>query len=205
MSLKQTILGFLVEQPRHGYELKRVLSPALSRERTVNDGVLYPLLARMEREGLIRKTIEDGERTPKRHVFAPTARWREAFLTWLRTPVGEDDEVTYDFLLGHPFLNKCLFFRHLERVEIGAKLAAQKATASAKLAAFRRIRDGMRERRVDPYRLAILDLGILQQRDKLRWLDELLQGLERRGSPARRRRRASASARGARRAPDGAP
>ena len=62
--MKYPILGFLIDQPMHGYELKRALSPALPRERRVNDGVLYPLLQAMEAEGLISGRVERRERAP---------------------------------------------------------------------------------------------------------------------------------------------
>ena len=67
--MKHAILGFLVDQPMHGYELKRKLSPALPRERRMNDGVLYPLLRRMEEDGLVRKRVERGEGGRDRNVF----------------------------------------------------------------------------------------------------------------------------------------
>ena len=77
--MKHAILGFLIDQPMHGYELKRALSPALPPERRVNDGVLYPLLKRMEAEGLIRGRVERGTARRDRHVFHPTATGRRAF------------------------------------------------------------------------------------------------------------------------------
>ena len=180
------ILGFLIDEPRHGYDLKRVLSPALGRDRQLNDGVLYPLLAKLARDGWIRRSIErDGGRA--RHVYAATALGRRRFATWLATAVDEEDEVTYDFLLGHPFLAKCIFFARLEPAARRTKLAAQRAAAEAKLAAFRTIRAGMVERRVDPYRVAVLDLGIAQQREKIRWLRRC-ERLGRRTRSAPRRR-----------------
>ena len=56
------ILGFLIDQPRHGYDLKRVLSPALTRDRQLNDGVLYPLLAKLMRDGHVRRSVERAGR-----------------------------------------------------------------------------------------------------------------------------------------------
>lgn len=163
------ILGFLIDEPRHGYDLKRVLSPALGRDRQLNDGVLYPLLAKLTRQGYVRRSVErEGGRA--RHVYAATASGRRHFTTWLATAVDEEDEVTYDFLLGHPFLAKCVFFTRLTPSARREKLAAQRASAETKLAAFRTIRAGMVERRVDPFRIAVLDLGIAQQREKIRWL-----------------------------------
>ena len=149
MSLKYTILGVLMDKPRHGYDLKHALSPALPRQRLMNDGILYPLLARMEKEGLVHSRVERGNGRPDRHVFEPTAAGRRVFFDWLRGPAFEEDEVSYDFFLGHPFLTKCMFFKHLSREEVRAKLAAQAETASAKLETFYRIREGMAERSVD--------------------------------------------------------
>jgi DNA-binding PadR family transcriptional regulator len=171
--MKNAILGFLIDQPMHGYELKRALSPALPPERRVNDGVLYPLLKRMEADGLISGRVERRDRAPDRRVFHTTAAGRRAFEQWLESSVDEQDEVAYDFMLGHPFLTKSLFFRKLSTAQVAGKLAAQLETSETKLADFQRIRKGMVERGVDPYRVAVLDLGIAQQREKVRWLKQL--------------------------------
>lgn len=172
--MKQAILGFLVDQPMHGYELKRKLSPALPRERRMNDGVLYPLLRRMEAEGLVRKRVERGATGRDRNVFHATARGRREFDRWLRSSDEEADEATYDFLVGHPFLTKCLFFARLDPDEVEQKLAAQLEDSTRKLETFRAIRKGMVARDVDPYRIAVLDLGIAQQKERLRWLKRMV-------------------------------
>jgi DNA-binding PadR family transcriptional regulator len=177
LSLKYTILGLLIDRPMHGYELKRAVSPALPRDRLMNDGVLYPLLARMEKERLVRRKLERSGRRPDRHVFHPTAIGRRVFFEWLRGSVFEGDQVTYDFFLGHPFLSKCVFFKHLTREQIRTKLLAQRESCLAKLETFNEIRKGMVERRVDPFRIAILELGIAQHREKIRWLEKLTSEL----------------------------
>src|SRR4051794_5865647 len=130
----------------HGYELKRALSPALPRERRVNDGVLYPLLKRMESEGLISGRVERGAGAPDRRVFHPTESGRRAFQEWLESSAEEEDEVTYDFMVGHPFLTKCLFFHELGPASVDRKLTGQLESSEAKLADFQRIREGMVER-----------------------------------------------------------
>ena len=171
--MKYAVLGFLLDQPMHGYELKRALSPALPRARRVNDGVLYPLLKRMEADGLISGRVERSEGSPDRRVFHPTETGRQAFREWLESSADEEDEVAYDFLVGHPFLTKCLFFEKLGPDGVTRKLADQIASSKAKLAEFQRIRDGMVERGVDPYRVAVLDLGIAQQEQRVRWLEQM--------------------------------
>jgi len=171
--MKHAVLGFLIDHPMHGYELKRALSPALPRERRVNDGVLYPLLKRMESEGLISGRVERRAGAPDRRVFHPTESGRRAFREWLESSAEEEDAVTYDFMVGHPFLTKCLFFDELTPASVERKLNGQLDSSEAKLADFRRIRDGMVERDVDPYRIAVLDLGIGEQRERIRWLKKL--------------------------------
>jgi DNA-binding PadR family transcriptional regulator len=171
--MKHAILGFLVDQPMHGYELKRKLSPALPRERRMNDGVLYPLLKRMEDEGLVRKRVERGESGRDRNVFHATARGKREFDRWLRSSDDEADEAAYDFLVGHPFLTKCLFFAELSPGEVARKLGDQLEDSTRKLETFQTIREGMVARDVDPYRIAVLDLGIAQQKERVRWLKRM--------------------------------
>jgi hypothetical protein len=56
------------------------------------------------------------------------------------------------------------------------KLGAQLADSTRKLETFRAIRKGMVARDVDPYRIAVLDLGIAQQKERLRWLKRMVDG-----------------------------
>ena len=181
--MKYAVLGFLIDQPMHGYELKRALSPALPPGRRINDGVLYPLLKRMETEGLIQKRIEPGGKSPDRHVFHATEHGRSVFDEWLRGADEESDEVKYDFLLGHPFLMKFLFFGALTPAQRRAKLDAQLSDSLEKLATFESIREGMVARGVDRHRVAVLELGIAQQKEKVRWLRRMIKAGN---TPARR-------------------
>jgi DNA-binding PadR family transcriptional regulator len=176
--LKYPVLGFLTARAMHGYELKAALSPALPRERRVNDGVLYPLLRRLERDGLIRGRDEAGEGGRGRVVYQATGRGRAEFTAWLESGADEQDDVTYDFLVGNPFLTKCLFFGRLGPDEVERKLRDQLERSRAKLAEFGRIRAGMAERGVEPFRIDVLDLGIAQQRARVRWLRGMLDQTE---------------------------
>src|SRR2546423_14819243 len=87
--MRHAILGFLIDQPMHGYELKRALSPALPPERRVNDGVLYPLLKRMEAEGLISGRVERRDGAPDRRGVHTAAARRRAVEGGLGRAGGE--------------------------------------------------------------------------------------------------------------------
>ena len=141
--MKYPVLGFLTDRPMHGYELKAALSPALPREKRVNDGVLYPLLRKLESEGLIRGKREQGATgAPESCTGRPHVAGVQ-FAEWLGSDAEEHDEVAYDFLVGHPFLTKCLFFGRLEPAEVARKAAGPARREPRKLGEFKRIRRGM--------------------------------------------------------------
>jgi DNA-binding PadR family transcriptional regulator len=57
------ILGFLAEEPLHGYEIKRRIEQLHGYASTVSDGTLYPAITRLLREGLvIQLTTAPGSR-----------------------------------------------------------------------------------------------------------------------------------------------
>jgi len=173
MSLERAILGLLIESPMHGYALKKKLAPALSRRGLPNDGVFYPLLSRLERDGLVSKKIVEIEGRPNRHILSITPRGKQAFRRWLEGDDDEADEVTYDFFLGSPFITKCMFFDRLEPSEVAQKIDRQRQATQAKLGELARIRQKLVDRGVNRFRIAILDLGVAQQRARLRWLGQL--------------------------------
>ena len=88
----------------------------------------------------------------------------------------EADEATYDFLVGHPFLTKSLFFARLDPAEVRQKLDAQLADSTRKLETFRAIRN-MVARDVDPYRIAVLD-SASPSRGEVRWLKRMARPTE---------------------------
>jgi PadR family transcriptional regulator PadR len=89
MALRDVLIGLVLDRPDHGYSIKRRLSPGLPAERLINDGVLYPLLKRLEEEGLLSSHTERHAGRDRRN-FKATARGRRAFLAWLRSDLDED-------------------------------------------------------------------------------------------------------------------
>lgn len=73
-----TLLGLLVERPRHGYELEEVISARGMREwTTIGFSSIYYLLGRLRGRGLITEIETDRSRRGKgRKVFGPTAAGR---------------------------------------------------------------------------------------------------------------------------------
>lgn len=177
-SRAMVLVGLLLDRPRHGYELKAVLSPALPRRQQINDGILYPLLNRLEKDGLITGELVPQEGTPAKRVYHVTDAGREAFRDWLAGPSEEADEIPYDFLVHDSFLSKALFFGQLEEAVVRQKLRVRLGSSRQKLEELKRIRAGVEQGQAqrNRYFLALMDLGITQQQAQIEWLTRLLAG-----------------------------
>ena len=72
--LELCVLGVLAEDPTYGYAIAARLADAGLG--TVKGGTLYPLLARLETEGLVHASWHAGEGGPGRKYFALTGAGR---------------------------------------------------------------------------------------------------------------------------------
>jgi DNA-binding PadR family transcriptional regulator len=61
-SLRLYLLKLLDEAPRHGYDLIRLLEDRFMGTYAPSGGTIYPRLARLETEGLITHSVEDGKK-----------------------------------------------------------------------------------------------------------------------------------------------
>jgi DNA-binding PadR family transcriptional regulator len=173
MSAKYAILGVLMHCPGHGYQIKKLFAPFISKN-GLNDGQVYPTLTRLEKDGLVEKQVVHQEKSPNKNIYHITEPGREVFLRWLAGAEDETDPVKYDFFTQYRFLMKCNFFEHLSRAERIEKLERQIAAAKEKIAEYKSIRQDMSERGLSDYKLKIVDFGIETQLLKIRWVTGLL-------------------------------
>jgi DNA-binding PadR family transcriptional regulator len=86
MSIGQAFLGLLEEQPRHGYDLKRVYDERFSPGRPLHHGQVYATLSRLLKNGLVVvDTVEPGG-GPERKRYAITVAGVTDVQEWLRHP-----------------------------------------------------------------------------------------------------------------------
>ncbi|MFK0107679.1 PadR family transcriptional regulator [Streptomyces sp. NPDC091217] len=105
--LELSILGFLAEEPLHGYELKERIKALSGHVRPVSDGALYPAITRLVAAGKLDQRTEDGASAAPRRVLSLTGKGRSELLDRLRTP--KEAEIT-----DHVRFNTVLaFLRHL--------------------------------------------------------------------------------------------
>jgi DNA-binding PadR family transcriptional regulator len=96
------VLGVVVDQPRHGYDIAAELSPGtdvgdawrLSRQ------LVYRALDRLDDLGLVEaRRTEPGEAAPPRTVYGATRTGRATLKRWLDTPVTHLRDVRGELLL----------------------------------------------------------------------------------------------------------
>jgi DNA-binding PadR family transcriptional regulator len=96
------VLGLLVEEPRHGYEIAAELRPdsSLGEIWTLTRQLVYRAIERLEALDLVEpRRHEAGQGGPPRTVYGPTRRGRNALRSWLRTPVTHLRDVRSELLV----------------------------------------------------------------------------------------------------------
>lgn len=88
--LEMLVLGLICDKPSYGYELLMRLSKPSDSLFRMKEGTLYPILYRLEDDGLIEsrwQQAESGRAAPKK-IYAATQSGREAlgaqYEIWLR-------------------------------------------------------------------------------------------------------------------------
>lgn len=176
MSMEYTILGVLMDQPTHGYSIKKHLLEAFSKHLGLNDGQLYPALARLERRGWIKKQIIEQRSSPTKHLYRVTKVGEAAFFDWLAADDSEAEPALYDFFWRYGFLQKCSFFHHLPAGAIVIQTRQKLEEVDRRIAQLEGVLKRMQEKQVDRYRRRIVEYGIRYQQMRRDWLGDLLEG-----------------------------
>jgi DNA-binding PadR family transcriptional regulator len=100
LSIEHALLGFLTEQPLHGYEIHQRLQAAqqLGLVWHLKQAHLYVLLGKLEAAGFIDAELLPQEARPPKRLLHLTAAGRAAFREWLQTPVQHGRDLRIEFL-----------------------------------------------------------------------------------------------------------
>lgn len=164
------ILGFLAEQPLHGYELRRRMEQLHGYARTISDGTLYPAITRLAKAGLITRESEQGKAGAPRQTLHLTAQGRARLIERLRAADG------HDITDGSRFFVLLSFLTHLpDQAERDAVLHRRLDFLDQPAGFFY---DGDKPLRAadltDPYRRGILLSARATSRAERAWIRELL-------------------------------
>jgi PadR family transcriptional regulator AphA len=128
-TLDYVILAGLVRKPRSGYDLTRWMERETSHFFAVGHSSIYPALARMEHEGLVRHEVVPSDRGPERKVYSITEAGREALLAWADEPPTQRH-------VRDEQLVKALCYPYMPKEHALARLAEEKARHEEKLAQY---------------------------------------------------------------------
>ncbi|HTO55928.1 MAG TPA: PadR family transcriptional regulator [Myxococcota bacterium] len=174
MSVAYTILGVLMAAPAHGYSIRKQLEETFSNDYGLNDGQLYPALAKLESLGWIEKEVVEQQRSPTKHLYRVTPEGSKAFASWLEGSQAPGTRERQSFFWRDEFLQRASFFGHLAPAEAAEQIRSRLAQTEARAA---RLEARVAERRggeADPYRRMIVEYGVRLQRMRREWLEELL-------------------------------
>lgn len=87
------LLGLLQQKPASGYDLRKIFSSTAMTTYSDSPGAIYPALQRLQRQGLIRGTIERGAGLRRRQVFRLTPKGLAELKDWLALPPTRADVI----------------------------------------------------------------------------------------------------------------
>ncbi|MFJ9691521.1 PadR family transcriptional regulator [Kitasatospora sp. NPDC101183] len=86
MSLGQMLLGLLEDQPRHGYDIKRLYDEHFGRDRALHYGQVYATLSRLLKNGLVVVEGVESGAGPDRKRYAITDAGVTDLADWINRP-----------------------------------------------------------------------------------------------------------------------
>jgi DNA-binding PadR family transcriptional regulator len=154
-----SLLGFLLEGPRSGWDLARDAKRGIGNFWNITQSQVYRELRHLEERGLVSAEAASGAR--ERRPYAITEAGRQAFREWIARPPGEE-------LIRFPLLISVLFAEHVEPSRLRRWLREHE------LVHLRRLDDYERQAAALPSaarggKVQTLRFGIEYERAVLRW------------------------------------
>ena len=163
LAIECALLGFLYQQPRHGYEIYQQLlaEEGLGLVWQLKQSQLYAVLAKLEQQGYIAATLEPQAARPPRKILQLTPAGQAAFLDWLRTPVPQGRRMRLEFMA------KLYFAR--QTASVAALIDGQRDVCREWLVSFRAQADALSSDRRFEWLVYQFRLGQIEA--MLHWLD----------------------------------
>lgn len=175
-STPYSILGLLAIEPMSGYDIHRAANETIGHFWSESFGQIYPTLARLAKDGLVRRTAGPAPARAgrPRATYATTARGRAALAAWRKRPPALQAP-------RNELLLKLFFCDPRRAQDVLVHVREARAFEQARRATYRMWRGRIgREAADHPSRaawLATLRFGELHARAVIQWCDETLRAL----------------------------
>ena len=168
ISLPQpALLGLLLSQPQHGYELHQEFSHELGPVWQIGLSQLYAQLKQLECAGLVTAETEPQPNRPPRKVYHLTPEGQAVFVEWVHQPTPYLRHIRVEFLA------RLYFFRRLSLPGLEALVAGQKGVCRTQIERFERLA----AETDDDFRRLVLEFRKGQLQAVIYWLDRCLEVL----------------------------
>ncbi len=172
---KYAILGVLSITSGSGYDIKRFCDKTISHFWNENFGHIYPVLNRLQREGLIG--LKSIKAETRRKVYQITGKGRKEFCEWLIQPV-EYQPTRSEMLLKLSFGNQIPVEKVIKMLEEVKTKHSQKLKEYKMIEASYINNEKALKQRQYPYLLAPLRYGIMASETAIRWCDETIESIK---------------------------
>ena len=166
LSPEFALLGFLVSEPSHGYDLHQRFMTELGNVWHLSQSQAYAILKRLENRGDISVRLVEQDKLPTRQMLHITPVGRQRFMDWLANGSGSNARsIRLEFLTR-------LYFSNLYTPENTPKIyAAQCAEIESSIARLENLLTRLPPNR--PYNLLSLDLRLRQMKLIQEWMREI--------------------------------
>jgi DNA-binding PadR family transcriptional regulator len=168
VSPQPALLGLLLSEPKHGYELFQEFRRELGRVWSIGQSQLYAQLKLLEESGLVSVRVEEQPNRPARKVYRLTPRGRAAFEEWVHQPTPYLRRIRVEFLA------RLYFFQRLSLDGLDQLVAGQKAVCRDQIERFDRLMADSEE----PFARLVLEFRRGQLQAVVRWLDRCPEHFE---------------------------
>ncbi len=178
---KYAILGILNLKPSSGYDIKKFCDSSFPYYWNENFSHIYPMLKRMEKEGLITKETEYNEGKPPRNIYSITEKGKNEFFAWVRSPIEESpirEEGLLKLAMASPD-NDAQIERAVQIFEEIKKIKQQQLEECLKAESALAEEDFFHSTEIS-FRLLALRWVITLHRAKIAWCEESLKTLKER-------------------------
>jgi len=104
--VEYAVLGFLVEEPLHGYALRSCIAEGLGPLWHVASSQLYQVLHRLQERDCVSHSAEAPSAGPSKTVYQVTSNGEHAFWNWVQAPVDSMRNVRVEFAAKLYFLRR---------------------------------------------------------------------------------------------------
>jgi DNA-binding PadR family transcriptional regulator len=89
-ALSYALLGMLMK-PSSGYDLRKIFSSTSMKTYSGSPGAIYPALQRLQKQGLIHGTVEEGSGMRRRQIFRLAPKGVTELKAWIALPITQED------------------------------------------------------------------------------------------------------------------